>query len=1102
MIQKKIANILFSTRLMAILFIVFALAMAVGTFVENSYTTATAREWIYNTWWFEAIMLVFAINFLGNIKRYRLWSWKKASTLILHLSFFLIIIGAAITRYIGYEGVMPIREGEVSNVMLSEKTYLSLKIDGEFNGEPLRRSVELPLNLAPGIDNHKTVTTDFKGQEIKFEVTEFIDGAEEGLVEDENGENFLKIVEAGGGQRHDHYLKEGEVASIHNILFAFNKETEGAINFIVENGEYKVSTPFEGDYMRMADQKKGAVLADTLQNLNLRSLYNVAGMQFVIPDPVVKGRYDMVPSEPKQKGQADGVVLQITTGGETKQLKLLGAKGIVNDLKEVEVGDFEIYARYGSKEYELPFALKLNDFIAEKYPGTENNPTPSYSAFKSKVELVDDGESKPYDIYMNHVLDHKGYRFFQSSFDADEKGTVLSVNHDWWGTWVTYIGYFLLYIGLMWILFDKGSRFGELKAKLEKVKAKKAKMLGVVAILLSFNAFAQQDVTSGEINEEDHVHQQEFSTEEHDHTHEVTGDAEGAHDAHDHSADNHNHQTQMPTNLSKEKVDEMVTKNTISDEHASKFGRLIIQDAGGRMKPANTYSSELLRKISKSDSYEGLSSDQVLFSMFENPTLWYNVPLIYVKRKNDSLHNILGVEKGEKHIPLASFFDNRGVYKLSPYLEEAYRAEVKNQFQKDFIAADEKVNLLYSALEGKVLKIFPIPNDTNNKWLSYPEVMESEGKFTGVDSLYVTQVLPLYMQTIQTAKGTGGYKKANEVLESIKGFQKKYGEQVMPSDRKVDLEIMYNKYDVFRGLFWQYMLAGSLMFIFVILQIFYDKKGLKAVVTISKVAIIVLFALHTAGLIARWYISGHAPWSDAYESMIYVAWATMFFGLAFGRKSDLTFASTAFVSSMILMVAHWNWMDPSIANLVPVLDSYWLMIHVAVIVASYGPFTLGMILGLVSLILMILTNEKNRKKMSLNIQELTIITELSLTVGLVMLTIGNFLGGQWANESWGRYWGWDPKETWALISIMVYAFVIHMRLVPGLRGRFAFNWASVFAFASILMTYFGVNFYLTGLHSYASGDQIISYKFIVGSFIAWLIIGHFAKRKYDKYLKK
>jgi cytochrome c-type biogenesis protein CcsB len=236
--------------------------------------------------------------------------------------------------------------------------------------------------------------------------------------------------------------------------------------------------------------------------------------------------------------------------------------------------------------------------------------------------------------------------------------------------------------------------------------------------------------------------------------------------------------------------------------------------------------------------------------------------------------------------------------------------------------------------------------------------------------------------------------------------------------------------------------------------------------------------------------------------MIYVAWATMFFGLAFGRKSDLTMASTAFVTSIILMVAHWNWLDPSIANLQPVLDSYWLMIHVAVIVASYGPFTLSMIIGLVALILIIITTKKNKKKLDLNIKELTIINEISLTVGLVMLTIGNFLGGQWANESWGRYWGWDPKETWALISIIIYAFVIHMRLVPGLRGRFAFNWASVIAFGSILMTYFGVNFYLTGLHSYASGDQIISYQFIVITLVSLLVLGYFARKQYNKHYLK
>jgi cytochrome c-type biogenesis protein CcsB len=252
-------------------------------------------------------------------------------------------------------------------------------------------------------------------------------------------------------------------------------------------------------------------------------------------------------------------------------------------------------------------------------------------------------------------------------------------------------------------------------------------------------------------------------------------------------------------------------------------------------------------------------------------------------------------------------------------------------------------------------------------------------------------------------------------------------------------------------------------------------------------------------LAIRWYLSGHAPWSNAYESMVYVAWATMFFGLAFGRKSELTMGSTAFVTSIILMVAHWNWLDPSIGNLQPVLDSYWLMIHVAVIVASYGPFTLGAIIGLVALVLMLFMNKSNKEKIKLNIRELSIINELALTVGLIMLTIGNFLGGQWANESWGRYWGWDPKETWALISIIVYAFVIHMRFVPGLRGNFAFNWGAVIAFGSILMTYFGVNFYLTGLHSYASGDQIISYQFIIGSLVVLGLLGYFARRKFKRY---
>ena len=362
--------------------------------------------------------------------------------------------------------------------------------------------------------------------------------------------------------------------------------------------------------------------------------------------------------------------------------------------------------------------------------------------------------------------------------------------------------------------------------------------------------------------------------------------------------------------------------------------------------------------------------------------------------------------------------------------------------------------------------------------------------------------MPVYIQTLQKAKESGDYAEADQILDGIKSFQKKYGAEVYPSDDKINFEIAYNKYDVFKKLFRNYMYAGLLLLILVLVQIFKSSKLLKVLIQLTVGVILLFFALHTAGLVARWFVSGHAPWSNAYESMIYVAWATMLFGFLFGRESLLTIAATAFLTAMILMIAHWNWMDPEIANLVPVLNSYWLMIHVAIIVASYGPFALSMILGVLGLFLMVATTSKNKQKLNATLKELTTVNEMSMTVGLVMLTIGNFLGGMWANESWGRYWGWDPKETWALISIMVYAFVLHMRLVPGLRSRFAFNLMSVYAFASIMMTYFGVNFYLSGLHSYASGDQIVTPSFVYYSIASVAVLGIFAYLKNIKHYKK
>ena len=403
---------------------------------------------------------------------------------------------------------------------------------------------------------------------------------------------------------------------------------------------------------------------------------------------------------------------------------------------------------------------------------------------------------------------------------------------------------------------------------------------------------------------------------------------------------------------------------------------------------------------------------------------------------------------------------------------------------------------MYSALEGKILRIFPVPESEDNKWVSYPEVSEFE--FKGSDSLYVNNVLKLYFQTLRLSRDSGDYSQSEELLESIKGYQKKYGNDVMPADFKISSEIIYNKVNIFNRLFKWYLLAGLSLLMILILQIFYNNKIINVFINIIKYIIYILFVLNTIGLAARWYIAGHAPWSDAYESIIFVAWATVIFGIIFGKKSYFTLASSTFVSAIILSVANMNWLDPSIANLQPVLDSYWLMIHVAVIVGSYGPFAIGMILGIVTLLLTIIANKKNKKAFSTKLEELTIVNELSLTIGLVMLTIGNFLGGMWANESWGRYWGWDPKETWALISIMIYTAVLHLRIVPKLNNKWLFNLLSIISFGAIMMTYFGVNFYLVGLHSYASGDKVITPDFVYYSIIFITILGlisYFANKK-------
>jgi cytochrome c-type biogenesis protein CcsB len=332
----------------------------------------------------------------------------------------------------------------------------------------------------------------------------------------------------------------------------------------------------------------------------------------------------------------------------------------------------------------------------------------------------------------------------------------------------------------------------------------------------------------------------------------------------------------------------------------------------------------------------------------------------------------------------------------------------------------------------------------------------------------------------------------------IDQFQHKLGSELIPGTAKQKLEILYNRINIFRDLSFLYLLVGMALMVFYFRALLTTGSMNPKIVLYTGWIFLAGFALHTIGLIVRGYIAGHMPWSDGYESMIYIAWAGMLAGLIFARRNPMVMGAAALLSGLTLFVAQMSWLNPEITNLVPVLKSYWLALHVAVITASYGFLGVSAIIGLLNLLLAGLVKPESKERVERNIRHMTWINEASMVLGLYLLTIGTFLGAIWANESWGRYWGWDPKETWSLVTILVYAFITHMRLMPGYRGWFALNLASVAGLLCVLMTYLGVNYYLSGLHSYGSGSAS---SFPVALVVVLVIIGGIAWKAYNNQSK-
>jgi cytochrome c-type biogenesis protein CcsB len=787
---NRIIKFLLSSPMMIILLVVLAIALGAATFIEEKYDTETAGQWVYHAKWFEFLFLLLILNLIGHIKQYNLLKRKKWAGLTFHVAFIVIIIGAGITRYFGFEGQMHIREGQTTNILTTS-------------------------------------------------------------------------------------------------------------------------------------------------------------------DPNV--------------------------------------------------------------EITLPFSLQLRDFILERYPGSM-----SPSSYASEVTLVDprSGLRKDYRIFMNNVLDYDKYRFFQSSYDTDEMGTVLSVNHDYWGTRVTYLGYSLLVLGFILTLFNPNSRFLALRLKIREIRNKRKSIAVIAMLVLGINGMAFSQNSSA----------------------------------------------------------------PIAPQEADKFGHLLVQTYNGRFEPAQSLAYDIMHKISRKDKFDipgkgKVNAMQVLLDMMINPEFWQQQKIIYVREK--SVQNILGIN--DKYASYYDFFDGDGKYKLQQFDETAFRKKQseQNSFDKEIIKVDERINIFQMALTGNMLKIFPQQGSANNKWISYDDIAAKE-PLSGVVTV-MNQDLKLdplnynnFMLAYLKAVSTGDYSRADKMLGYITSLQRNSDNGgYLASESKINAEILYNKLQIFIVLRNVYSILSVVLLFLAFIDNLYIKKN--KIVTwslnISIIALGLAFLYHTFGMIMRWYLTGHAPWSNGYESLILIAWGGLLAGFSFARYSKITLAATALLAFFTLMTASHSSYDPQLTNLQPVLKSYWLIIHVATLTISYGFLGLGFILGLMNLFIILFKTVKNNRRLDLIVTELTYINEMNLIIGLMLATVGTFLGGVWANESWGRYWGWDAKETWALVIVLAYTIALHLRFIPRLRSAYVFSVASVVSFGSVIMTFIGVNYYLSkGLHSYAAGD--------------------------------
>lgn len=489
-------------------------------------------------------------------------------------------------------------------------------------------------------------------------------------------------------------------------------------------------------------------------------------------------------------------------------------------------------------------------------------------------------------------------------------------------------------------------------------------------------------------------------------------------------------------------------------EVAEHFGDLYIL-YNNRICPLQTFARDFTIKLYGSSSYKGLTPEEVLTGWLFYYDSWKNEPIIRIK--SNEARKLLEIEGN--YARLKDYISTINEYKLEKMMNHIRSGEQVTD-KRGIEEADEKFNIINLVCTGAMMKIFPCRNIAGKtlEWYSQSDQLPQD--MDNDKWVFIRKSMSYVNEMIVMKK----YNDACLLLEKIKKYQQKECDGLIPADNKFKAEKIYNQFDYSKSVAMACICIGLICFIYYCHCMASQKRTSRKAIIILNILLWIVFTYLSAAICLRGYVSNHLPLSNGFETMQFMAWCTLLLTFLLQRKFAMLLPFGFLLCGLTLMVSMLGESNPQITQLMPVLQSPLLSIHVVVIMIAYSLLAFIMLNGVTAVIL-----HQSQKECKEQIERLQIISQIILYPAIFLLAIGIFIGAVWANVSWGRYWGWDPKEVWALITMLVYALALHPRSLPWFHRTMFFHVFCITAFITVLITYFGVNFLLGGMHSYANG---------------------------------